>query len=119
MKNKQKVLHARVSEELYDKISQKAKKHRVTISNFVRSLIEDYSELSGDVFEIIDDKIREHLKKKKEEVLAYHPIILGKNTACYICDKKLIKGENANIAFFEKSSRKIVVCDDCRKNDRN
>jgi hypothetical protein len=111
------VLHARVSDELYDKISQKAKKRRVTISNFVRSLIEDYSELSGDVFEIIDDKIREHLNKKKEEVLAYQPIVLGKNTVCYVCKKKLTKGESVNIAFFEKSSRNIVICNHCRKND--
>lgn len=114
MQDKQKVLHTRVSEELYDKISNKAKKHRVTMSNFLRSLVEDYTELSGDIFDIIDDKFREHLKQGIKTILGYQPIVLNKNTNCEICEKKLNKGQNANLAFFENKSGQIVVCDECK-----
>jgi RNase P subunit RPR2 len=71
--------------------------------------------LSGDIFDIVDDKIREHLKNGKKAILGYQSIELNKNTVCEICKKELKKGEKVNIAFFENSSNKIVVCDQCKK----
>lgn len=108
-----KILHTRVSKDLYSKISNKARRHRVTVSNLVRNLVEDYFEIHNEVFDVVDKEIREHLVKK-ESILGYQPITLEKNTLCNICGIKLKKGESGFIGFFETSNKKIVVCSKCR-----
>jgi hypothetical protein len=108
-----KILHTRVSKDLYSKISDKAKKHRVTVSNLVRNLVEDYFEIHNEVLDVVDREIREHLDNN-ENILGYQPITLEKNTSCNICGEKLQKGEGGFIGFFENSNKKIVVCQKCR-----
>ncbi|MFH2021607.1 MAG: hypothetical protein ABIJ34_09450 [archaeon] len=63
---KEKVIHTRVSDDLYEKILKKAKKHRVTVSNLVRNMVEDGLEIVSDVADIIDEKIMEERKKAKK-----------------------------------------------------
>jgi len=115
MNNKQnKILHTRVPKDLYDKVSSKARKHRVTISNLVRNIVEDYLEIQGDVFDAIDGKIREKLDKK-ESVIGYQQITLEKNTICQICGEKIKKGEVAFVGFLENSASRIIACLKCKQ----
>lgn len=115
MTTKEKVVHTRLSKELYEKVSGKSKKYRLTVSQLLRNLVEDYLEVSGDVIDIVDSKIKELLENEKEEILGFETVTLNKNTNCLLCDRNLKKGENANLAFFEKTHHKAVVCQECRK----
>lgn len=109
-----KVVHTRVSDALYKKISSRAKARRVTISNLIRNLVEDSLELSGDVLDLVDLKLKSSLRKS-DAVLGYQTINLAKNTTCDLCGKQVKKGTTANLGFLEDTSRKLVVCDNCRK----
>ena len=112
-----KVLHARVSKELYEKIAEKAKKHRVTVSNLVRSLAEDYLDIQSDVLGAINDKINDYLYKK-QDVIGFQPITAEKDLSCALCKGNIKKGGQAFIAFLEKPSRNIIVCVKCRKESK-
>ena len=116
-KKQKKVLHARVSEELFDKISTKAKKHRISTSNLIRNLVEDYLEIHEDVWEAVDGRLRRYVAEGKDSVIGYQPIKLSKNTVCALCEKKLKADSQAFVGFFEKSSQKLIVCEDCSKSE--
>ncbi len=113
-KKQEKVLHARVSKDLFEKVASKAKKHRVSTSNLIRNLVEDYLEIHGDVWDAIDNKLKNYLDRGEDSIIGYQSIILNKDTTCALCDKKLKSGAQASIGFFEKSSQIIIVCEDCK-----
>lgn len=114
-KRREKIVHTRVSQDLYNKISTKARKHRITTSNLIRNLVEDYLEIHGDVWDAIDSKLRNYLAKGDDSIIGYQPIILSKNTVCAFCNSKLNVGSQAYIGLFEKSPQKIIVCADCKE----
>ncbi len=116
-----KTVQARISEDLYDKISKKAKNHRITVSNLVRNLVEDYFEIHDEVWDLVDERIRKMLKTEvgKKKVLGFQTITLTADCKCHICERNLNKGDQANIAFFADSSKTAVVCSDCRKKEFN
>src|SRR5579863_6174949 len=108
------VIHTRISKETYDQLSKNAKRRRVTISNLIRNIVEDSLELSGEVFDFVDEKIRNSLHRE-DSILGYQQIALSKDTVCDFCGKDLEKGTNINIAFLENSTKKLTVCDECKK----
>lgn len=112
-KKQEKILHTRVSKELFEKISQKARRHRVSTSNLIRNLVEDYLEIHADVWDAIDHKLRQYIARGNDAIVGYQPITLKKPTHCALCDKKLLEGTQASIGFFEKSPQKIIVCEHC------
>src|SRR5882757_5903404 len=109
-----KVVHTRVSDEMYDQLSKNAKKRRVTISNLIRNIVEDSLDLSGEVFGLVDEKLRKKLHRE-DAILGYQTITLSKDTVCDFCGKDVTKGISVNLAFLENSSKKLTVCDDCKK----
>lgn len=112
-----KVLNARVSDKLYEKISDKAKKNRITVSNFIRNLVEDALEIHEDFHEAVDKKIRKYFsEREKQNILGYQEMTLAKNTKCDNCDKLLKASETAYFAFFEDRDIKAILCVTC-KND--
>ena len=116
--NNDQVINTRVSKKLYEKISAKAKKNRVTISNLLRNLVEDTLEIHEDIHEAIDKKIKKYLtKSEKEGLLGYQDILLVKDTECELCGNALKKSQKAYLAFFENNGTKIVVCTKCKLTD--
>jgi Fe-S cluster biosynthesis and repair protein YggX len=112
-----KVLNARISKQLYEKISDKAKKNRVSVSNLIRNLMEDALEIHEDLHDAIDQKIRKYLSEDdKKNVLGYQEVVLAKDTECDNCGKSLRANESAYFAFFEDSDTKALLCLKC-KND--
>ncbi len=109
-----KVVHTRVSKEMYDRLSTNAKSRRVTISNLIRNIVEDSLDLSGEVLTLVDEKLRKHLHRD-DAILGYQAITLSKDTVCDLCGKDLAKGSNINLALLENSAKKLTVCDDCKK----
>lgn len=114
----EKVVHTRVSKELYDKISSKAKKHRITTSNLLRNLVEDYLEIHGEVWDAIDKKLRSYIDSGEDSIVGYQSITLNKNVHCSLCGKTLKKEAQAFIGFFEKSTQKIIVCAECKDKEK-
>lgn len=113
---KQKVINTRLDEDLYEKISAKAKKNRITISNLIRNLVEDSLEIGNDVLDLVDEKIKKRLHERDMDgIVGYQSIILAKDTVCDFCDKELTKGTHAHMAILEHSSKKLIVCDACKK----
>src|SRR3989338_8340153 len=97
-----KVLNARVSKKLYQKISTKAKKNRTTVSSLIRNLIEDALEIHEDIHEAVDKKIRKYLSEAdKQNILGYQEIVLAKATECDNCGQSLPASATAYFAFFE------------------
>src|SRR5438045_900625 len=97
-----KVINTRISKDLYEKISAKAKKNRVTVSNLIRNLVEDSLEIYGDVADLVDERIKNHLHKHDTAaIIGYQSITLAKDTACDICERELKKGTQAYMAFLE------------------
>ena len=113
--NSNKVLNARVSDKLYEKISDKAKKNRTTVSNLIRNLVEDALEIHEDIHEAVDKKIRKYLSEtEKQNILGYQEMVLAKDTKCDNCDKLLKASETAYFAFFEDREIKAILCATCK-----
>jgi hypothetical protein len=110
-----KVVHTRVSKELFDKIATKARKNRISTSNLLRNLVEDYLEIHGEVWDAIDKKLRNYLASGEDSIVGYQPLTLSKKVSCTLCGKVLNPGDSAFIGFFEKSPQKIIVCQECKK----
>lgn len=110
-----KVLNARVSKKLYEKIASKAKKNRMTVSNLIRNLVEDALELHEDFHEAVDRKIRKYLSKTdKQNILGYQEVVLAKDTECDNCGDSLKASEKAYFAFFENRDIKAILCAKCK-----
>jgi len=110
-----KVLNARVSNKLYEKISNKAKKNRTTVSNLIRNLVEDALEIHEDIHDAVDKKIRKYLSEtEKQNILGYQEMILAKETECDNCSKLLKASEIAYFAFFEDRDVKAIICATCK-----
>ena len=110
-----KVINTRISKKLYEKISEKAKKNRITVSNLIRNLVEDTLEIHEDIHEAVDKKIRKYLSEaEKKNVLGYQEVVLAKDTVCENCEKPLKASEIAYFAFFEDSNAKVVLCSACK-----
>src|ERR1700722_13237667 len=104
------VVHTRMSQEMYDKLSKNAKSRRVTISNLIRNIVEDSLDLSGEVFGLVDEKLRKRLHRE-DAILGYQTIVLSKDTVCDFCGNDVTKGSSVNLAFLENSAKKLTVCE--------
>jgi len=114
-----KTVQARISEDLYSKISKKAKNRRITISNLVRNLVEDYFEIHDEVWDLVDEKVRKMFKTQagKKKVLGFQTIILSADSRCHLCGQALKKGDQVNMAFFADSGKTAIVCSGCRQKE--
>ena len=110
-----KILNARVSKKLYEKISVEAKKNRITVSNLIRNLVEDALEIHDDIHEAVDKKIRKYLSEtEKQNILGYQEIVLVKNTVCDNCDQPLKASTTAYLVFLENKDTRVVFCANCQ-----
>ncbi|KKQ36501.1 MAG: hypothetical protein US54_C0065G0006 [Candidatus Roizmanbacteria bacterium GW2011_GWA2_37_7] len=110
-----KVVNTRVSKKLYEKIFNKAKKNRVSISNLIRNLVEDTLEIHEDIHDAIDKKIRKYLSDtEKQNILGYQEITLAKDTLCDNCGKELKTSDTAYVAYLAESDSKIILCSTCK-----
>ena len=119
MKNK--VIHTRLSEELFEKIAKRAKKQHTNVSNLMRGVVEDFFEISEDVADIATDKIRKKYfnnKDKKDDkvLIGYQLMTLTIEAECYITSQKIPKNTDAYLAFFEGENDGKIVCQEYIEN---
>jgi hypothetical protein len=110
-----KVLNTRVSKRLYDKISKKAQKNRVSVSNLIRNLVEDALELHEDFHEAVDKKIKKYFSESDENnILGFQQITLSKKSVCGNCGQTIAVTENVFLALLEDSSDRVLFCVTCK-----
>ncbi len=109
-----KIINARISPDLYVKIADKAKKKRITVSNLIRNIVEDSLDISDDVLDLVDEKIRRYIHTEENEVIGYQSLTLAKQTSCGFCGKELNKGDHVHVAFSENLAASAVICDTCK-----
>lgn len=111
---KSKVVQSRIPEELYEKIVAKARSHRVTVSNFVRNLVEDVIEIHGEVADALDASVKKAIARPGAgEVAGTQEMILHKDRACDRCQHILKQGKKAHLVWYEGLRNQRIICASC------
>ena len=127
---KERVIHTRVPESLEAELRKRAQELGVSVSNLVRNVLGHAFGLVGDV--VADSHAiaraarggRERDEAPKavaaaappadpDDVLAWHPIVLGKNAVCTRCNDLLPRGRDAAIGVAEHGQGRVIVCTTC------
>src|SRR5688572_30666861 len=131
---KERVIHTRVPESLEAELRQRAQELGVSVSNLVRNVLGHAFGLVGDV--VADshaiaraargdrdkaDASRpaaaappvSHAPPDPSDVLAWQPIVLGKNAVCTRCNDLLPRGRDAAIGVAEHGGGRVIVCTTC------
>jgi hypothetical protein len=127
---KERVIHTRVPESLEAELRKRAQELGVSVSNLVRNVLGHAFGLVGDVVadshaiakaargerekaEAKGDKRTIDVPPDPSEVLAWQPIVLGKNAVCSRCNALLPKGSDAAIGVAEHGGGRVIVCKPC------
>lgn len=108
-KNKDYIINLRVSRATYEKIKEKARENRESISNLVRKAIDDSSEIISD----LSDEIFGRKSNKFEDVSVYYKAQVAKEVECANCKKKIAKGDIATVGETQ-GAKKYFFCDNCK-----
>lgn len=135
---KSRVIQTRVPQELEDSLKDAAEKKRMTVSHFIRYVLEDTFSLvdgivqdssalmenvsrdakrlaataRGEVLEL-DDKAKEVILNTVD---AWQDVIVNKPSHCLQCDAELKRGQKAFRGLGGKSESIIWLCEDCIEN---
>jgi hypothetical protein len=129
---KERVIHTRVPESLEAELRKRAQELGVSVSNLVRNVLGHAFGLVGDVVadsHAIARAARGEREKAEErgaqvvpasaappdpkDVLAWQPIVLGKNAVCARCNELLPRGRDAAIGVAEHGVGRVIVCTNC------
>jgi hypothetical protein len=131
---KERVIHTRVPESLEAELRKRAQELGVSVSNLVRNVLGHAFGLVGDVVadsHAIAKAARGGDRDKAEaksgvtivpasaappdpsDVLAWQPMVLGKNAVCVRCNALLPKGRDAAIGVAEHGGGRVIVCQTC------
>ncbi|MEI7580022.1 MAG: hypothetical protein WCJ58_08410 [bacterium] len=109
---KEKVINTRVSKELYEKISDKAKKYRTTTANLLRNILEDSIDIYTDASDLVDEKIKSWLSAS--EIIGFQEFTLRADCLCSNCKTNILAGDSAYNAINKGNSR-IILCTSCQQ----
>jgi hypothetical protein len=127
---KERVIHTRVPESLEAELRKRAGELGVSVSNLVRNVLGHAFGLVGDVVadsHAIARAARGDREKAEAatiaaapaappdpaDVLAWQPIVLGKNAVCSRCNDLLPRGRDAAIGVAERGNGRVIVCTTC------
>lgn len=128
---KERVIHTRVPESLEAELRERAQHLGISVSNLVRNVLGHAFGLVGDV--VADGHAIARAARGKpaaaaavvpapaaepaaalEDILGWHPIVLGKNAICVRCNSILPKGSDAAAGLAEGSApARLVICTTC------
>ncbi len=107
--NKDYIINLRVSRATYEKIKQKAKENRESISSLVRKTV-------GDSVEIISDLSNELLGKDKKgefkDIISYHKVKVAQEIKCNKCSMNVPIGEIVTVGE-TMGVKKYFFCSNC------
>jgi hypothetical protein len=121
---KDRVIHTRVPESLEAELRKRAEDLGMSVSNLVRNVLGHAFGLVGDVVadsQAIARAVRSGAAKGVVvstpaaigDVLAWQPMVLGKNAVCAQCNELLPKGTSAAIGVAEHGGAKVITCSTC------
>lgn len=108
--NKNYVINLRVSKATYEKIKQKARENRESISNLVRKAVEDSSEIISDLSEEIFGKGKDN---KFQDVASYHKSKAAKDIKCDKCGAAIAAGAGVTVGE-TTGAKKYFFCENCK-----
>ncbi|HEY5927033.1 MAG TPA: hypothetical protein VIV11_35340 [Kofleriaceae bacterium] len=136
---KERVIHTRVPESLEAELRKRSQELGMSVSNLVRNVLGHAFGLVGDV--VADghaiaraarggrdgrDKADARSAASAavapapidappdpKDVLAWQPIVLGKNAVCTRCNDLLPRGRDAAIGVAEHGAGRVIVCNTC------
>ncbi len=112
---KEKVINARVSEDIYKKILDKSHKHRTTVSRLLRNILEDVLDTHDEVADSIEDKLRAQVDQRGENVIGYQEITLTKDTHCSLCRAVCTANTKAYAIMCSWGFSSQVMCAECQQ----
>lgn len=108
--NKDYIINLRVSRDTYEKIKEKAKENRESMSNLIRKTVDDS-------LEIISDLSNELLGKKDSEkfkdIIGYMKIKTAREVECDKCGASIKSGETITVGETE-NAKKYFFCNNCK-----
>lgn len=112
----EKILNTRVSKKLYEEISRRAKKNRVSVSNLMRNLVEDALDIHEDIHDAIDKTVRNYLNEHgKVTIIGYNEMTVARSTVtCELCEHEIKPNEKAYLGLLDNKKDWIIVCEKCK-----
>lgn len=133
-KKKEKVLHTRITEDLEKQIKEEAGSLGVSVSNLVRNILANTTDLVGNIVTDSASVARSAYRRStpsygsrsKEaadpaaasvpaRILGWQEVILNLNAVCDQCNEILKKGSRAAIAVVESYGPRPTICLNCLK----
>lgn len=106
------IINLRVSKDTYEKIKERSCKNRETISNLVRTIINDSIDTANDLSsELLGSK----KKKADENVVSYQRGVMAQDKKCDDCDCDMKNGDTIIIGETATNARRYF-CKTCKPN---
>ena len=88
----------------------------MTVSNFVRNLVEDVIEIHGDVSDAIETSVKSKLEgMRTSDIASIQEMILHKDRPCDRCRMVMKKGKKAYVVLYEGLKKQHIVCVSCKE----
>lgn len=104
------IINLRVSKQTYEKIKQKARQNKDTISSLLRNIIDDSSEILSD---LTKDLKNEKSAGKFTDVVSYHRATLAQERTCDSCGLTVPKNEVVTIGE-TGNGKSYYICSRCK-----
>lgn len=117
---KQKIIHARVPEDLDRELKRKAGRLGLTVSNLVRNVLQNAFGLVEDIVADSADIARTARGEAEADtgaprVLGWQDLVLNVNALCETCNAILPKGSRAAVAVTDRPGPRPFLCPTCLK----
>ena len=103
------IINLRLSKATYSKLKERAKANSESLSDLVRTTLNDSLEIMGDISHDVFGT-----KKKTDKVMHYYEVILTEPVACAKCSVRIKKGTKALLGETQ-SGKKRYACIACPK----
>ena len=103
------IINLRVSRKTYEKIKQKARKNGGSVSELVRSIINDSAEIISD----LSRDFQGGKRRKFDDIMSYHRGTLAQPRACDGCGAEMKRDQVVTIGETASGSS-YYFCDSCR-----
>ena len=114
---KDRLIQTRVDRRLQQTLIDEARNRRVSVSNLVRSILEDAFGLTdSDVPPVLDDATPDS-PPELDHVIAWNPVVLSREVVCSRCQRSVEAGKRALIGLSDDpSAPRAWLCPECGEN---
>lgn len=108
------ILNIRISRDTFDKIKNRASENKETISSLLRKVIDDSSEIIGDLSNEIFDTRKKGKANNVPDIACFYSAKTAKAVTCQKCKKSIKKGTKVEIGEDAKG-QKYFFCETCKQ----